>query len=42
VRERIIPGTSWFHPVVPGLEPGAKLGVLDAANLAATIARDAP
>ena len=33
-------GTNWFYAGVPGYEPGAGLGVLDVANLAAAIARD--
>jgi subtilase family serine protease len=34
-------GTNWFYAGVPGYEPGAGLGVLNVANLAAAIARDA-
>lgn len=34
-------GTSWFYAGGPGYQPGAGLGVLDVANLAAAIARDA-
>jgi subtilase family serine protease len=37
----ITAGDNWFYAGVPGYEPGAGLGVLDVANLAAAIARDA-
>jgi hypothetical protein len=37
----ITTGTHWFHAGVPGYEPGAGVGVLNMANLAAAIARDA-
>ncbi|HVC21698.1 MAG TPA: S53 family peptidase [Vicinamibacterales bacterium] len=36
----ITAGDNWFYYGVPGYEPGAGLGVLDVANLAAAVARE--
>ena len=33
-------GDNWFYSGVPGYEPGAGLGVLNVANLAAAVAAD--
>jgi kumamolisin len=36
----IVAGDNWFYGGAPGYEPGAGLGVLDVANLAAAMARE--
>ena len=36
----IVAGDNWYYAGTPGYEPGAGLGVLDVANLAAAIARE--
>jgi subtilase family serine protease len=36
----IVVGDNWYYAGTPGYEPGAGLGVLDVANLAAAIARE--
>jgi kumamolisin len=36
----ITKGDNWFYHGIPGYEPGAGLGVLDVAKLAAAIASD--
>jgi kumamolisin len=36
----IVAGDNWYYQGVPGYEPGAGLGVLDVAKLAAAIARE--
>ena len=36
----ITAGNNWFYQGIPGYEPGAGLGVLDVAKLAAAVARD--
>jgi kumamolisin len=36
----IAKGDNWFYYGIPGYEPGAGLGVLDVAKLAAAVARD--
>jgi kumamolisin len=36
----ITAGDNWFYQGIPGYEPGAGLGVLDVAKLAAAVARE--
>jgi hypothetical protein len=36
----IVAGDNWFYHGVAGYEPGAGLGVLNVANLAAAVAAD--
>ena len=36
----ITAGNNWFYAGARGYEPGAGLGVLDVANLAAAVAKD--
>jgi kumamolisin len=36
----ITKGNNWFYYGIPGYEPGAGLGELDVAKLAAAVARD--
>jgi hypothetical protein len=36
----ITSGDNWFYTGAPGYEPGAGLGVLDVANLAALVRQD--
>ena len=36
----ITKGDNWFYHGIPGYEPGAGLGVLDVAKLAAAVARE--
>lgn len=36
----MVAGDNWFYPGIPGYEPGAGLGALDVANLAAAMARE--